>query len=532
MGVTAIIPARAASKSIPNQNVRIVAGHPLVYYSIMKAKKSRYIDRVIVTTDSEDIGIIANQLGVELWKRSDALSRDDVTIDAVVYDVVKNCVDSEYIVTLQPTSPLLSVDTLDNAFEYCFEKKLDSLVAVINDQRYSWVIDDNKRIPNYTRRVNREELPKNYLESGAFLISKTCIVSQESRIGDNTDIYEIPRIESYGIDSFENLQIVKYILQSKKTAIYVNGNNMMGMGHIYRSLEIADELYSKPDIIYNSSITDVSVFGSTTHTLIKVDDEEELINKCKSEQYELFINDVLDTSIDYMNRLRDVLPHTKIVNFEDAGDGILKADVVFNALYNERVLPYVYSGEKYFIIGRRFLYYEPIKIKDKVKNVFISFGGADPSNYTERLLKIVSKENYSNVNFIVVVGRANKNYKKLLRYSNKNIKIEYDVTNMPELMSKCDFAITSRGRTGFELAYLGIPTIAIAQNHREEMHSFVSNENGFSYIGLNPSDSIIESNLQVYINMSMEVRLEYQKKLLSHDLRSGRTRVMGLINYI
>ena len=103
---------------------------------------------------------------------------------------------------------------------------------------------------------------------------------------------------------------------------------------------------------------------------------------------------------------------------------------------------------------------------------------------------------------------------------------------MPEYMSKCDIAITSRGRTGYELALMGIPTIAIAQNEREEKHDFVSNENGFSYIGLSPADDIIESNLKMYLNSSKEIRESFQKKMLSHDLRSGRSRVMGLINNV
>lgn len=101
---------------------------------------------------------------------------------------------------------------------------------------------------------------------------------------------------------------------------------------------------------------------------------------------------------------------------------------------------------------------------------------------------------------------------------------------MPDIMSSCDIAVTSRGRTGYELALLGIPTIAMAQNKREEKHSFVSNENGFSYIGMNPDDEIIENTLRMYLEMSKKNREKYHNILLSHDLLSGRKRVMGLIN--
>ena len=90
--------------------------------------------------------------------------------------------------------------------------------------------------------------------------------------------------------------------------------------------------------------------------------------------------------------------------------------------------------------------------------------------------------------------------------------------------------LTSRGRTGYELAMLGIPTIAMAQNEREEKHGFICNENGFSYIGLNPPDEIIETTMKMYLNMSKDSRQHFQNMLLKHDLYSGRERVMSLIN--
>ena len=177
------------------------------------------------------------------------------------------------------------------------------------------------------------------------------------------------------------------------------------------------------------------------------------------------------------------------------------------------------------------MFYEPIKIKEKVHNIFISFGGADPQNYTDRILEIITQEKYRGVNFFVVLGRAKTNVDKLMEYNmTHNITVLYEIQNMPEVMSKCDIALTSRGRTGYELAILGIPTIAMAQNKREEKHGFVNHENGFNYLGLNPSDTVIESNLDLFIHLSKEEREHYQSILLSKDLRNGRRRVMNLIN--
>lgn len=320
-------------------------------------------------------------------------------------------------------------------------------------------------------------------------------------------------------------------LWKEKVAIYVNGNNKRGIGHIYRALELADEFYSKPDIYYDINQTDPKVFGVTTHTLIPVNGIHDLFNRCQKEEYTVFINDILTTSLDYMIGLRSVLPKTKIVNFEDDGEGIFKADLVFNALYHQDDLPHVKAGEKYYISGKTFMFYEPIKIKEKVKKVFISFGGADPQNYSDRLLDMICKEEYKDYQFVVVLGRAKCNVDALLEYNKyDNIEVLYDISNMPEIMSSCDIGVTSRGRTGYELAILGIPSISMAQNHREEKHGFVCNENGFSYIGLNPEDEVIKATLDMYIKMSQKGRQHYQDMLLSHDLRGGRKRVMGLIN--
>lgn len=530
MKVLAVIPARAGSKGIPNKNIRIIGGHPLIYYSIKNAISSSYITDIIISTDSDHVRIIGKQMGVKVKWRDSVLCGDEVTLDAVIADAIPKDEEWDYIVTMQPTSPTLQVKTIDSAIKYAIDNDLDTLISAINAPHLSWRIKDGKKVPNYTERLNRQYLPPCYMETGAFVISKAFVVTPETRIGEKVDVYEIPKDESQDVDDFDDLRSVEAALVREKVAIYVNGNNKRGIGHIYRALEMADEFYSKPDIYYDINQTDPKVFGVTTHNLIPVNGIHELFNICKEKQYTIFINDILATSLDYMIGLRSVLPDAKIINFEDDGEGILKADLVFNALYHEGDLPQVKAGEKYYISGKMFMFYEPIKIEENVKKVFISFGGADPQNYSDRLLGIISKEEYRDYQFVVVLGRAKSNVEALMKYNKyENIQVLYDVSDMPEIMSSCDIGITSRGRTGYELAILGIPSISMAQNHREEKHGFVCNENGFSYIGLDPEDEVIKANLDMYLKMSKRGRQHYQEMLLSHDLRGGRKRVMSLI---
>lgn len=531
MKILAVIPARAGSKGIPNKNIRIIGGHPLIYYSIKNALESKLISDIIVSTDSPEVKIIAEQMGAKVKWREAALCGDAVTLDSVIADAIPKNQQWDYIVTMQPTSPTLSVFTLDKAINYALDNDLDTVISAINAPRLSWSEKNGKKVPNYTKRLNRQYLPPCYMETGAFVVSKFSVVTPETRIGEKVDIYEVPGDESQDVDTFEDLRSAAATLTRQKVAIYVNGNNKRGIGHIYRALEMADEFFVKPDIYYDINQTDSKVFGKTTHNLIPVNGIAELFDECKKNNYTLFINDILSTTIDYMIGLKTVLPNAKIVNFEDDGEGIIKADLVFNALFHESGLPQVHSGERYYISGKTFMFYEPIEIKEKVSRVFISFGGADPQNYSDRILSMIIKPEYRDYHFIVVLGRAKYNVDVLMEYNKyDNIEVLYDVTNMPELMSSCDIGITSRGRTGYELAILGIPSISMAQNSREEKHGFVCNENGFTYIGLNPADEIIESNLKMYLSLSKESRERFQKMLLSHDLRNGRKRVMNLIN--
>lgn len=157
MKVLAIIPARAGSKGIPNKNVRIVGGHPLIYYSIKNALESRLITDTIVTTDSFEVKIISEQMGVKVKWRDKSLCRDSITLDAVIYDAIPKNEEWDYIVTLQPTSPTLQVFTLDKAIQYMIDKKLDTLISAINAPHLSWSEKDGIKVPNYAERLNRRK---------------------------------------------------------------------------------------------------------------------------------------------------------------------------------------------------------------------------------------------------------------------------------------------------------------------------------------------------------------------------------------
>lgn len=531
MKILAVIPARAGSKGIPNKNIRIVNGKPLIAYCIENALNSKYITDVIITTDSPEIELLAEYYGVRFMRRKKELCEDAVALDSVVYDACKDY-DADYIITLQPTSPTLQYSTLDSAIEYAIYNKLETVISVVNSPHLAWVEKDGQVVPDYKKRLNRQYLPKRFLEAGAFVISKASVVLENSRIGKVVEVYEISESEAIDIDNFQDLIVAENTLRERKTAIIVNGNNLIGMGHICRMLELSDLFYCKPDIYYDSTITERSSFGNTMYRVTGYNNLDDLLTYLAEGKYKVIINDILDTDITYINSIKQIPTNPYVVNFEDVGEGRQAADLVINALYREeQTVQNIYFGERYYLIPKLFLLYKPIEIKEKVLKVFICFGGADPANYTEKVLSIISRSEYSGLHFTVVLGKAKSNYRKLQQNNNNsNIRIMYDVKNMPEIMSQNDIGITSRGRICYELASLGIPTIAMSQNKREERHEFASDENGFIYLGIEVSEELIKKEFDNLIITDACTRKTMQQLMLKHDLKKGRERIKNLID--
>ena len=134
--VLAVIPARGGSKRLPRKNCLLLQGKPLIVYSIEAAKESVYIDEVVVSTDDEEIASLARQAGASVpFLRPAELSTDeassvDVVAHALNYYQVNEKKLFDYVVLLQPTSPLRTAAHINQALELLKEKKADAIVSV------------------------------------------------------------------------------------------------------------------------------------------------------------------------------------------------------------------------------------------------------------------------------------------------------------------------------------------------------------------------------------------------------------------
>lgn len=536
MKVLAIIPAAEGLKTLPNRNMRIVNGKPLIYYAVNNAKKSNYVTDIVVTSNSDEVLTIVEQIGGAIcYRRSENLSGIEVPLERVIDDV-RNILPFEnydYVVTMQSISPTLKASTLDLAIRECIENDIDTMISVVPKKNYFWSLDHGKVFCYQKKRVRKSQLEPFYMETGAFFISKPEYMNAESRIGGEVKLFELPKEEGVDVLSFGDLKEAEYYLSRKKVAFFVNGNSEIGMGHIRRTLLLADEFFTKPSIFFDRNKTELDFFGDTSYEIESVDGENGLIRKLREGSYDVLINDILQTDEEYMRRIKADIPSIKIINFEDDGSGAKYADTVINCVYEEADESNWLVGAEYYIAPKLFMLQDAIEVKDKVKNVLISFGGADPMDYTSMLLSLVTQEEYKDYHFHVILGPAyNKKEQIHQNYQNENITFYSNVNNMVEIMKKCDLAITSRGRTGFELAICGIPTICIAQNDREERHTFLSEKNGFEYLGFSPEVKRVEVALDKLLHSSKEYRSNIQNKMQKHDLKKGRKNVIDLIREI
>lgn len=538
MQILAVIPARGGSKGIPKKNIRLMNGKPLISYSINNAKNSRYITDVFVTTDSNEISEVAEEYGVEIIKRDESLSSDLITLDPVVFHA-KNCAEKiknkkyDVVVTLQPTSPLLKTETLDNAIEYFINGNYDTIISVINKPHLSWGMQENKIIPLYKERKNRQELPPQYFETGAFLIAKADCVKNSTRIGKNVSVFEVAENESIDIDNKNDWLLTENLMKRKKIIFRAEGYKELGLGHIYNCITLAFSMIEHDVLIV---ISEKSAEGiekiRETNLPYKIIKHESEINKIIEDfKPDIWVNDCLNTTKEYIESLKSKIK--RVVTIEDLGSGIEAADAVINALYKPINDKHVYSGYKYVCLRDEFQTEQPAKFSEKVKNVLVMFGGTDPTNLNKRLYNSILKfsDKYKDIkfNFITGIGYdAEKN--GVITQKDKNIYVYPNVPRVTTYMKHADLAITSQGRTIFELAAMGVPSIVLSQNKREQTHLFARLEHGFFNLGIGKDveQNLIENTLDWLIN-TQAIRKNMYDLMLSYRLKEGLQRVKNII---
>lgn len=216
----AIIPARGGSKRLPRKNILDLAGKPLISWSIEAALKSKFIDMAIVSSDDDEIISVAKKFGAETIKRPIELASDTAaSFDAIKHTIV-NVEPYDYIILLQPTSPLRDEKHIDEAIEQLMKKNSDAVVSVCEmDHSPLWsnTLPENESMSNFLRdemkNKRSQDLEKYYRINGAIYICKSDILLKEKSffLKDNIFAYIMDRKSSIDIDEEIDFKIAEII---------------------------------------------------------------------------------------------------------------------------------------------------------------------------------------------------------------------------------------------------------------------------------------------------------------------------------
>ena len=218
----AVIPARGASKRVPRKNALLLGDKPLIAWSIEAAKKSRYIDTVVVSSDDDEILSIAKEFGADMLKRPKELATDSATTFDTIVHVIENVEKSyEYIVLLQPTSPLRESVDIDEAIEMLEQKGADGVVSVCEMEHsplWSNTLPDDMSMQNFLKDevINKrsQDLQKYYRLNGAIYIVKIDkFLKQKSVFLDkNIFAFEMNQERSIDIDTKLDFKIANSLI--------------------------------------------------------------------------------------------------------------------------------------------------------------------------------------------------------------------------------------------------------------------------------------------------------------------------------
>ena len=219
----AIIPARGGSKRLPRKNVLELAGKPLIAWSIEAGQKSKYIDEVVVTSDDPEILAISQSYGAKTIKRPEELASDTAT----TFDAIKHAVDNlksfDYIVLLQPTSPLRNYNHIDEAIELLIDKKADAIISTCEVEHSPlWSntlphdMNMNSFLADDVKNKRSQDLEQYYQINGAIYICDLDKLLEEKSLflEENIFAYKMDREHSIDIDEEIDFKIAYSILKS------------------------------------------------------------------------------------------------------------------------------------------------------------------------------------------------------------------------------------------------------------------------------------------------------------------------------
>lgn len=222
--IIALIPARGGSKRLPHKNIKDFCGKPLVAWTIEQAFSSRFIDKVVVSTDDEEIASVARSYGAEIpFLRSKELASDNSPIiDTIIQSIdwfKKRNESFDILILLQPTSPLRSFNDIDKCIEIYLNEKPSSIISVSEEKKHLSMFFkiDNGYLESLLNDFRFKDLPNIFTPNGAIFVSSVNnICKSKSFYKGNILPYIMPSERSIDIDYEFDFKLSEFLMNEKR----------------------------------------------------------------------------------------------------------------------------------------------------------------------------------------------------------------------------------------------------------------------------------------------------------------------------
>ena len=217
MKTLAIIPARGGSKGIPQKNIALLLGKPLISYMIEAAQYSQHINEIVVSTEDKEIADISLKCGAQVKMRPSAISGDSSRSEDALLDVLTEY-DSDLLVFLQCTAPFTPTEDIDGTIRALLDNNADTALAATPFHYFLWTAEGEGINHHKSKRLLRQEREPQYLEAGSIYVMKTAEFRQHRhRFFGKTAIHIVPYSHVLEIDEPFDLELAEAILQKRKS---------------------------------------------------------------------------------------------------------------------------------------------------------------------------------------------------------------------------------------------------------------------------------------------------------------------------
>lgn len=218
--ILALITARGGSKGIPDKNIKILGNKPLIAWTIEEAKKSKYIDSLILSSDSQKIISVAKKFECKVpFIRPDELSKDtSSSIDVILHALDNLNEEFDYLMLLQPTSPFRTVKDIDKVIIETIDKNIELMISIAKVKKhpsYLYKINDGNLIPfiDTNKQLRRQDMPGTYEHNGSIYFSTIDFIKKHKTYNSQEAVgFEMFGNSNLDIDTYEDLEYAEYLI--------------------------------------------------------------------------------------------------------------------------------------------------------------------------------------------------------------------------------------------------------------------------------------------------------------------------------